>query len=239
MSEKIVVTDEMQKAAQEHIREMEVRLFGSNASRKLNICKYCNQTIEHKREQHIRSQHSDNYKEPYSVKDHFTTNWKPRPKYQSRATRLEEAMKAIEETKTILEGIKEDIENEITGIIEEEPSTPESIAKLNKIFEVFGRQSIDTSEIESLYDEIDSWVGNMEGTALENTQKYEMLNDCRDNLETVKGNLESAESDMPEEPKEKSVNALSEFSDALDSVINDLQEAIDNASSIEFPGMYG
>ena len=44
---------------------------------------------------------------------------------------------------------------------------------------------LDTSEIESLRDEMQEWVDNMGGTALENTSRYQMASDAVDTLSRV------------------------------------------------------
>lgn len=49
------------------------------------------------------------------------------------------------------------------------------------------------SEVESLRDEIEEWKGGMEGTNLENTEKYQTLSDCYDALEDMLSRLEDIE----------------------------------------------
>jgi len=44
---------------------------------------------------------------------------------------------------------------------------------------------LDLSEIESLRDEMEEWVDNMGGTALENTNRYQMASDAKDTLDNV------------------------------------------------------
>ena len=60
--------------------------------------------------------------------------------------------------------------------------------------------------ITELRDEIENWKSGMEGTNLENTQKYSDLGDCED---------------------------------ALSSAIDELENGVSSAESIEFPGMFG
>ena len=47
-------------------------------------------------------------------------------------------------------------------------------------------------EIEILRDEIEEWKSNMEGTNLENTNKYEQLEECSGELEQLMDDLENA-----------------------------------------------
>ena len=46
-----------------------------------------------------------------------------------------------------------------------------------------------SGELESLHEEMDSWRGNMEGTGLENTSKYEEVSECADQLDSAKDAL--------------------------------------------------
>ena len=48
------------------------------------------------------------------------------------------------------------------------------------------------SELDSLADEMESWRDNMEGTNLENTQKYETISECADTLRTGFDDVENA-----------------------------------------------
>ena len=56
-------------------------------------------------------------------------------------------------------------------------------------------------EIEGLRDEITQWKEGMEGTNLENTQKYQDLEQCEQDLDTLIDDLNSAvDSTSPEFP---------------------------------------
>ena len=46
-------------------------------------------------------------------------------------------------------------------------------------------EGLDLSEVESLRDEMQEWVDNMGGTALENTSRYQMASDAVDTLDNV------------------------------------------------------
>tara|TARA_Y100000114_G_scaffold148194_1_gene160875 strand:+ start:392 stop:790 length:399 start_codon:yes stop_codon:yes gene_type:complete len=48
-------------------------------------------------------------------------------------------------------------------------------------------------EVESLYEEIESWQENMSGTNLENTEKYQELEYCLEHLSEIKELLEQLE----------------------------------------------
>ena len=47
-------------------------------------------------------------------------------------------------------------------------------------------------EIEGLKQEIEDWRTGMEGTNLENTEKYSQLQECEDALDTAYNDIESA-----------------------------------------------
>lgn len=76
---------------------------------------------------------------------------------------------------------------------------PESrSARLASVLDDLGSALEDAkSEVESLKDEIEEWKSGMEGTNLENTEKYQTLSDCYDALEEMLSRLEDIE--IPDE----------------------------------------
>lgn len=52
------------------------------------------------------------------------------------------------------------------------------------------------SEIECLADEMESWQSNMEGTNLENTEKYQLVEECATALREAYDEIESAKSNL-------------------------------------------
>lgn len=52
------------------------------------------------------------------------------------------------------------------------------------------------SVVDELCDEIESWKSGLEGTNLENTEKYSQLQECYDALENMKSDIESI--DIPD-----------------------------------------
>jgi len=145
------------------------------------------------------------------------------------------------------------------------------------------------SEVETLRDEIESWKDNLEGTGLENTGKYEQLEEAYDSLDAGSNALDSI--DLEESLKgspviEKKIiyfefqaygtsnacakinsimEALTERGEEIEEALNslddtdkgvieyerltdhktaiedielELQDALDNLKSVEFPGMY-
>ena len=60
------------------------------------------------------------------------------------------------------------------------------MAKYKQVTETFTvADGLDTSEIEELKDEMEIWRSNMDGTALENTQKYQDVSQAEDELGKV------------------------------------------------------
>lgn len=85
-------------------------------------------------------------------------------------------------------------------------------------------QQVDAGDAQELCDEIQEWRCNMEGTNLENTDKYEELQECESTLEDIIGRAEGLDTDLD-------AGTLREAADELDGVADELEE-------VEFPGMY-
>jgi len=131
-------------------------------------------------------------------------------KYKGRATRLGEAMGTVAEVISKLEEIKDD----------ESLKDAEKVKQSNDAI-----SGVDVSEVESLAEEMGSWRDNMQGTNLESTDKYSRVEECADTLETISSDLQD-------------VGEINE-ADEIDSVIDSLQNAVDEASGVDFPGMFG
>ena len=117
------------------------------------------------------------------------------------------------------------------------------------------------SDLAMLAEEMRSWADNMSGTALENTQKYEQVDECASELEDAQSNLEDVE--LPTELQGKQItyryvlprsryigrswragqmcSALTALADALPDETDhkdDIQTVADTLNGLEFPGMY-
>lgn len=57
---------------------------------------------------------------------------------------------------------------------------------------------IGMNELESLRDEMGEWAGNMEGTGLENTEKYERVREAADTLDNAVSELEGKSDEIEE-----------------------------------------
>lgn len=140
------------------------------------------------------------------------------------------------------------------------------------------------SIVEELKNEMEEWAGNMEGTSLENTSKYQSVSDARDTLEYGLDDLERIDIDAVQEDvltRKVTVNEFHKYgkklpsradrlgnaTEALNVVVtelrlfveelyeheegnedaialleqtaDDIEEAIGNVESVDFPGMYG
>ena len=158
--------------------------------------------------------------------------WKrmPKPKVLSRAARLGEQTNLYYQ-------IVEKYES-VIGAIEEmdltvETFTPEQLEQVKSLLEGLDTD-IDVGEIECLKDEIENWKSGMEGTNLENSNKYSELEECFGYLESAVSELESLsfDSEINEETDPE------ELKDRLQEFVDTLQASIDELENVQFPGMY-
>ena len=143
-------------------------------------------------------------------------------KYKSRAVRLSEAC-------SLIQNVVEEL-NELADSVgvKEVPINSDLASRVESLI-----SDIDTSEIESLKDEIEQWKSGMEGTNLENTQKYQDLSSCYDTLETGIDALQNIDSslDITSEDADSISSDITEKANEIDSALCDLENA-------EFPRMF-
>lgn len=82
-------------------------------------------------------------------------------------------------------------------------------------------RAVDLCDLEDLKSEIGDWRDNMDGSGLENTDKFQEVSDCADELDGI-------DSDVP------SIESLDDIDDAIDQ----LQRIVDDLEGVSFPGMY-
>jgi hypothetical protein len=140
-------------------------------------------------------------------------------KYLSRAKRLDQCIDVMDEISVKL--------NELIDNLEEENCDIKTIV----IDANSALSNFDYSEIESLKEEIESWHDNMRGTNLENSSKYEVLEECLNSLADVINKAESLKTEVEENEKEA-------LRDEIQNIVDGIEEIINDASCIEFPGMY-
>jgi chromosome segregation ATPase len=143
-------------------------------------------------------------------------------KYKSRAVRLSEACSLIQNVVGELNKLADSVE------VKEVPINSAPASRVESLI-----SDIDTSEIESLKDEIEQWKSGMEGTNLENTQKYQDLSSCYDTLETGIDALQNIDSslDITSEDADSISSDITEKANEIDSALCDLENA-------EFPRMF-
>jgi hypothetical protein len=117
----------------------------------------------------------------------------------------------------------------------EEPIQPEHYPKA--IPEDLRTLGIDASEVDELYEEMNSWAENMEGASMEHLPKYEEVDECRNALDELKSAVEGVEA--PEIPESVATKEIAdELVEKLDEYREALEEADSAGSGIDFPGMF-
>ena len=144
--------------------------------------------------------------------EHFKEPRVKKPKYRSRATRCADCCSTLQD---IAQELK-DLDTEVS-----EERTKEVI--IEEAQEILNR--LDYSELEILKEEIESWRDNMSGTALENTEKYQTLDECVSTLDDVISTLEG-------------VGEISSIDD-IENAADEIESGADSAEGAEFPGMFG
>lgn len=156
---------------------------------------------------------------------------KPRPK--SRADRRDDVV-------TRINGLVEKLEN-LKGVLESSDITEELVKSSAADAELLGSSASDSeSDVDELKGELESWRDNMQGTNLEGTDKYQTLDESVQTLENCVGNIGNADLDTfrysdlasPEE------NAQ-ELAEAIDRLVDSLNEIVGELEGVEFPSMYG
>ncbi len=136
----------------------------------------------------------------------------------------------------------DDIKSEIDDILGEEPTemendkpAPLTADQTTQLTELKGRLEsvdVDTSELESLAEEMRSWADNME-ESFGSTSKYEEVDECASNLENV-----DAEVDMPSFPDTVTRETMESLAEECEEASGSCEEKADEIGGIEFPGMY-
>jgi len=171
-------------------------------------------------------------------------------RYKGRATRLSEAMSAINlapledaieavETYVAFLDVRADaIEDAKLAPIGETETPPEATPPTYDPQDAVTDANCAAESVGELYDEIDNWKSNMEGTNHENTQKYNDLDECASALETIKDALEAVSAPTkPTDPLDR--DAWSAYHDELEELRDGIQEGLDGESDVMFPGLYG
>lgn len=162
-------------------------------------------------------------------------------KHISRADRCSNIQSELQTTIEKLELLKEELQN-LPDLEEEENEEIDDIALekarrakaepiIAKIKELL--IDVDSGAIEELYDEIDNWASGMEGTNLENTQKYQTLDECRNNLDSARSYIDQIDTGIDDD------QTVQDIIDQVDSAVQDMEDADSELGGCEFPGMFG
>lgn len=130
-------------------------------------------------------------------------------KHISRAKRLDKASDGIQE-----------VIGQLMCLV---PSTVDNATKIKEANEAL--DTLDTSEFESLRDEITEWKENIEAN-FSQTQKYSDLEECAEALESIVSTIESAQSNIDD-------------ADEIQTKIDELEDVMNECGNVSFPGMFG
>jgi len=142
----------------------------------------------------------------------------------SRASRLATAANGIEAVVKKLEDIKLLIK------------VNKSVDEINNLIDDFNNitAEIDTTDVEDIMEELDNWKSGLEGTNLENTEKYTTLSEAIDTLTNVIDNLSESE-DINYIEK---INDKKKLIDSIDDKIGKINETIGEIENVECPGAF-
>ena len=166
------------------------------------------------------------------VSDGITYYRVPKPKYKSRQSRLDDALQSLgyllEELESSCSSL-EGFETDESGIPVEKDDRRDFAYTRAEVISMI--EDADFSDIESLAEEMEEWQGNMEGTNLELTTKYEEVEECAGYLREGLDELEGLES--PEEELDLTI-----FLAELETYRSELESCVQEMESIYFPGMF-
>jgi len=148
----------------------------------------------------------------------------PKVKYMSRTARCAAACSLLQNVGDQLN----DIASEIRETEELEELIKDGIIKQIENIE------LDISSFEELRDEIEEWKNNLEGTNLENTEKYKLIEECYETLDCAINELENIDLSTISIDD----GNLENIADELESYANDIESIISDAENIEFPRMF-
>ena len=159
----------------------------------------------------------------------------PRPKHKSRATRLSEALGLLDEQP--IRDHMDDVQAHIDAL-EALPKGDTYTGDGPPAFDARECDVADLSEVESLYDEIDQWKSGMEGTNLEQSQKYSELEDCQQALEEIKDGLEELNFSVEAPTDLNDRDAWEGYYGQLEELADAIEQVRDRDGDVTFPGMY-
>ena len=156
--------------------------------------------------------------------------------YMSRARRLDKAVSELNDTATDMRTLAEEIEAATSELDDNKETLSELTEKQCKDFheKADNFTMLDFSEIESLGEEMRNWADGLSGTNLENSEKYQRIEEAADTCENVDTNIE-----IPAAPETNDKTEWEEFADALNEAADSIENETSNLDGVDFPSMYG
>jgi len=90
--------------------------------------------------------------------------------------------------------------------------------------------------VQNLADEMGSWRDGLQGTNLENSDRYQTISDTADTMENASSALDGLS--FPDLGGDSS-DDVEQFADELEQLANDINDAVSDIENCDFPGMYG
>lgn len=152
---------------------------------------------------------------------------------KSRATRLGEEVEKWEGIIGCLDEVITKLES-LDGRPEQDGvSTPDIVKGLfERANSSLGDLGYD--EAESLQSEMEEWRDNLPEN-LQSSSKYDMLDEAANTLGDIVSGIQDVDTEIEWDPDTQTVQ---ELIDLLTSTKDAIQEAVDNAAGVEFPGMF-
>ena len=143
------------------------------------------------------------------------------PKSQSRATRLTMELDKIEVVKERVRAICGNLESmELDAYIKYDPTL--------EMYQI----DIDSSGIEELRDEMQSWADNLSGANMEHLPKFEEVEATRDALDEIIGMFDL---EIPDLPDGVNYSDRDDLLDSLNDYIDQIDQIIQMDGTVEFP----
>ena len=152
-------------------------------------------------------------------------------KYQSRSARLGSVVDNLNDLQADCESLCSDIQTAVEELDEQKKNLSKEDAE--EFRERANNLEADTSEVQSLADEMGSWRDGLSGTNLENSNKYQMIDEACNTLEGV-----DSEINAPSPPDGLDKDEWGSYADELEDTARQSEDMASELEGVEFPGMY-
>lgn len=106
------------------------------------------------------------------------------------------------------------------------------IKDIQKLFD----EHFSYDEVQNLAEEMGNWRDGLQGTNLENSERYQTVSDTADAMENAASTLDGLS--FPELGGDSS-DDVEQFAEELEQLANDINDAVSEIENCNFPGMYG